>query len=352
MAIWPRCRKDGTPVWYYRFFWRGQKYQGYIGPVSRRTAKQVELKTKILVAEGKYAAAQPPPPPPTFVAFAPRFLDWYAVDRRPQSWERYESRLRCHLLPYLGHLRLDACTTAVVDAYREARYRDGAKARTINGELTVLSQMLHTARDWEVLVTAKAPSIRLVRTEEAPQRILSEAEEARLLLAAPPRLRPLIVFGLHTGLRKQELTTLTWQHIDWERLQVEVTSGRAKNRKSRRIPLSQTARDILRDLIHPAIATIPSAPIFGYREWTMSFHRTRIRAGLREVTPHTLRRTFATRALERGVDIKTVQRWLGHSSITQTEKYLHPSMAHEQQAIHVLDRQTVSAIDPPRHGHA
>ncbi len=66
--------------------------------------------------------------------------------------------------------------------------------------------------------------------------MLSEAEEAQVLLAAPPRLQPLITVALQTGLRKMELVTLTWPQVDWERQEVVVISGRAKNRRMRRVP--------------------------------------------------------------------------------------------------------------------
>jgi len=179
------------------------------------------------------------------------------------------------------------------------------------------------------------PSIGWLPTEEKEIRLLSEAEEAQVLLAAPPRLQPLITVALQTGLRKMELVTLTWPQVDWERQEVVVISGRAKNRRMRRVPMTETVRDLLAQLAQGP--TDRDNRVFGYRSLTASFERAVARSGLAGVSPHALRHTFATRALERGVDIRTVQRWLGPQSLRQTERYLHPSNANEREAMRVLD---------------
>ncbi len=150
MSLWSRQRKDGTLVYYYKFRWRKRTYQGYIGPVSKTTAKRVELQKKVEGAEGSYQVAARAPAP-TFDAFAPRCLAWYATGHRPGSYDRYEARLRLHLLPYLGPLRLDQCTTAVVDEYRTVRHAEGASASSLNGELRVLNQMARKAREWGLI---------------------------------------------------------------------------------------------------------------------------------------------------------------------------------------------------------
>jgi hypothetical protein len=74
------------------------------------------------------------------------------------------------------------------------------------------------------------------------------------------------------------------------------------------------------------------------------------RAGLTGVTPDTLRHTFATRAVERGVDLRTVQQWLGHRDLTTTQRYLHPSRAHEHRMIGLLDHEGPLAMPTPA-GH-
>jgi hypothetical protein len=63
MSLWSRQRKDGTLVYYYKFRWRKRTYQGYIGPVSKTTAKRVELQKE--AEEAQVLLAAPPRLPAT-----------------------------------------------------------------------------------------------------------------------------------------------------------------------------------------------------------------------------------------------------------------------------------------------
>jgi integrase/recombinase XerC len=132
------------------------------------------------------------------------------------------------------------------------------------------------------------------------------------------------------------LVTLTWGQIDRERAEVTVTGAVVKNHHTRHVPLSETARQVLEALARSGQTSTDR--VFGYRSINVTFQRAVKRAGLQGVTPHTLRRTFATRALEGGVNIRTVQRWLGHSSIQHTQRYVRPSSAYEREAIERLQK--------------
>ena len=145
-----------------------------------------------------------------------------------------------------------------------------------------------------------------------------------------PHLRPIVIFALHTGLRYAELTTLTWAQIDLDRRTVTVESGTAKNRRARQVPLNSKAMGAL--------------PLHGERVESSAIDLGRIleagghRAGLTHVTPHSLRRTFATRCLAAGIDIVTVSQWLGHARVVQTQTYVFPYREHWPTAIERLVR--------------
>lgn len=340
MSLESYVLKSGLISYSYKFRYRGRWYRGHIGPKSLRQAKLDEMQARILAAEGKHPlpkrqqrAAVIAPPIPTFREFGQRFIDSYAVDARPRSVEATVHRMNAHLMVYFQGLRLDQATTGVIDVYRTIRRQEGAAPRTINGELATLSLMLHKAAEWGIIPKASVGTVRWLRVEETPVRVLTGDEEKRLLIAATAHLRPLITFALHTGLRKLELLTLTWDDIDLARKEVTVTAHRAKNRHRRVVPLNQDAIAALQE------AHTRHGRVFGYRSVGAPMDRAAKQAGLPGVNNHVFRKTFATRMIERGADLDTVRELLGHRSLAVTQRYVRTSPAHARHAVDLLGGQ-------------
>lgn len=348
MSVWARRRKDGTRVFNSKIKSHGQWYRAKIGPESAITKSDAQAwdRQRKVEIEQEWYQRQPQAPAQRLHEFAPRFQAWYAVDHRQSSVRRYQTRWQHHLLPHLGKVRLNACTPVILDQYRSTRHAEGASARTINGELSTLSLALKKAVEWELLRPSQRPKISWLREEEKDVHILSDANERLLLMAATPRMRPLLRFALHTGLRRQELVTLTWAQIDGERQEVVIPAAIAKNRHARTIPLNETALAVLREL---SPLKGEGDRVFGYRAVGANMQQAVAKAKLRGVSLHTLRHTWATRLLEAGVDIETVRQLLGHQSLRHTQRYLHISTAHARQAVRLLDRssQQPSVSDAP-----
>lgn len=326
-------KSDGLITYSVKFFFHGRCYRRSLGPVSLKAAKLAERQARVDAAHGTFDAPATPRPVPTLKAFAPVFLDSYRTDARPASVDTYASRIDNHVQPLMGDLRLDQITPRVLDEYCTVRRGEGAAVRTVNAELAVVSALLTQAVTWGDLSATARAHVTWLRTEERSIRVLTPAEEGRLILAATPRLRPLIQFALVTGLRRQELVSLTWDDIDWTRREVIVTAERAKSRRRRAVPLNRQALSILHDL-HGT----PSRHerLFGYKSLRSSFYAATRNAGLPGISCHSLRHAFATRALERGVAIHVLKVWLGHSSVKVTERYLHMTESYGRDAIELL----------------
>lgn len=165
-------------------------------------------------------------------------------------------------------------------------------------------------------------------------RFLTE-REVQQLLATPDssRDRALLELMYATGLRASEVIALRQRNLD---LQNGLVTCFGKGRKERTIPIGKTAVGALKDYI--ATKRLPRAQdlhLFLHHEqpltrqflWTIINHYAAI-ANFKNVTPHTLRHTFATHLLEHGADINHVQALLGHANIATTAIYLHCSHAH------------------------
>jgi len=162
-------------------------------------------------------------------------------------------------------------------------------------------------------------------------KVLGETELSRLFTALQNKKHKAILFTAYSaGLRVSEAVNLKMEHIDSSRMQIFVE--RAKGKKDRYVMLSPVLLDILRNYISQ-IEPKPLMYLFEgeqpgnpYHTKTAQkiFQMAREKAGIKkEVSFHTLRHSFATHLLEKGVDIKYIQELLGHFDIKTTTRYLH-----------------------------
>lgn len=264
-------------------------------------------------------------------------LKYSAANKRNYGRERYTMRL---LLKAFGDRWLSEITAWHVEQYK-ARRRTLVSAATVNRELTLLKHMFTKAIDWEKARANPVKAVKLLREANTRVRFLTDEEEARLLKACPPNLRPLVMAALHTGFRRGELLSLRWCDIDSANGLVSVEAGYTKNGERRSVPLSRTLRAILEQLRQ---GRAEGEHVFRTRRGgryvsaATTFKRAVERAGLSNFRFHDLRHTFASRLVMGGQDIRTVQELLGHKSITMTLRYSHLSPTHRAKAVAILDR--------------
>lgn len=179
--------------------------------------------------------------------------------------------------------------------------------------------------------------------------VLSQDEVARLIDSAATPVHRIVLMTLYgTGLRRAEVARLQVGDIDPEHMVIHVIGG--KGRKDRDVMLSPKLLDAFRQywrsLRHkPRTWLFPGGRWHGRLERPMSdkvaYHacaQAARRAGINKpVHPHTLRHSFATHLLEAGVDLRTIQLLMGHSSLKATTVYLHLSHRHLQATASPLD---------------
>lgn len=243
--------------------------------------------------------------------------------------------------------------------------REKVKPATVNRELSLLSHLCTKAIAWGHLAEhpMKGGKVKKLPGETMRERILTPEEEARLLAEDSPRLRPLLILALETGMRRGEILALTWDRVDLR--QGEILLTQTKNGRFRRASLTDRAMEILRALSPGAGATglvftrANGKPMRDIRE---GFAGAKERAKVTGIRFHDLRHTFAIRLATSGVDIVIVQRLLlGHQTLAMTQRYAPPTSADMRRAIHTLNglsrpghkwgivdtqRRTVVAISP------
>lgn len=155
-------------------------------------------------------------------------------------------------------------------------------------------------------------------------------DEVRRLLSMPTCIKHRAVLSLiyATGARLNEATHLQVGDIDSARMMVHIRNG--KGGKPRMVPMSPALRDLLRAYW---LAERPRSYLFPGMQPDRPLHessvqhacvKARVRARIEKpASVHTLRHSYATHLLELGVDLRTIQKLLGHSSLTTTSIYTH-----------------------------
>jgi integrase len=216
-----------------------------------------------------------------------------------------------------------------------------AKPATTNRELMFMSGALREALRRGYVEKNSATGIRQLPEHNNKLRWLTPQEEERLLGYAPDFLKPIILTALHTGMRLGEILGLKWADVDFEQKIVRVSQS--KNHKVRYIPMNRQLVALLESIPHFTGKHGPSPYVFTnpktgsrYVDTGHRFGRVSRRSGLRDVTFHTLRHTFASRLAQAGVPLNTIRELLGHGTMVMTMRYAHLAPNNLREAVEIL----------------
>jgi integrase len=181
---------------------------------------------------------------------------------------------------------------------------------------------------------AKIPKLKLLKENNRRLRYLSKEESQRLIDACAPHLRPIVITALHTGMRKGEILSLTWDQVDMTNNLILLED--TKNGRRREIPINETLIETLRKIIRRVdVPYVFYDPTTGkpYQDVKRSFTSACRRAKITNFRFHDLRHTFASHLVMLGVNLATVRELLGHTTTTMTMRYAHLSQAHISDAV-------------------
>lgn len=228
---------------------------------------------------------------------------------------------------------------------------------TTRNALTALRAFCDWCVECGYLTENPAQGVKHPKVIPPPPNVLTRAQIRDLFVAidAPPRShratwprnRRCILLMLYAGLRREEVANLLWGDIDLERRELIVRYG--KGGRSRVVPI---CRELLVELAQAGIR-LAHAPVIDqgdgtevgldhkgighiFERWLP--RRWPVAEGEQPplVSPHQLRRTFATELYVRGVDLLTIQRLLGHSDPKTTLRYIAASSEKEHAAVELL----------------
>jgi integrase len=271
-----------------------------------------------------------------------KFIREHLTTLKPKAALRYGVSLK-HLSEHFGSMMLNEITSAELSAFESKRRVKAVRPGTIRRDLACLSSLLTSCVDWEWIEANIVPAFLRRRSKrglkEAPPRTryLTTDEETRLIAAASPAnmrnksgrqagkwtcAREAIIVSIDTGLRREELFSLSWPQIDFGR-GVIVTTTWKKNGRARLVPLPERSRTVLGTITRRFDGNYVFVnPSTGGRFTSMDkgLHGAMRRAKITDLRWHDLRRTAGCRWLQRdGKTIAEVSLLLGHSSVKVTE---------------------------------
>ena len=295
-----------------------------------------------------------------------RLKDWlvlwqneYLEDVKLSTADRYKSCIRIHIVPALGNIRLmDLRPSAIQTFLNQCKKKKGLSEKTVKNIRLVLHKALEKAVEDEQIRSNPCDKTKVPTYDEPPAEMRPlKDKEVNLFLSAikDEPFEPLFYVALFTGMRESELIGLTWDCIDFERgtihLYRQYKKARGpggqyvftslKNKQSRTFSPPQNVLNVLKRVKRRQAEwhlkagsrwqnqeNLVFTDPFGKHVCTptLYFHFKDVVAkiGLPELRFHDLRHSYATLALQNGIDVKTVSNNMGHSTTAFTmDQYAH-----------------------------
>jgi integrase len=246
------------------------------------------------------------------------------------SWKKNESVYRMHILPELGHYTMNTINfPMIVKLHKEMVVKKKLKNGSANKVIVFLRHAYNLAMELKIdgIVDNPAKKVKLFE-EQHRDRYLTQVEARRLITAVETStnnsLKYIVPFLLLSGARKSEVLRAEWSDIN---LELGIwTIPITKNKKIRKVPLSPELRELIIKIPTTSLWLFPSPKIVGhYTCIKHSWNMARTQADLEDVRIHDLRHSYASTLVNNGRSLYEVQRLLGHSDVSMTQRYAHLS---------------------------
>lgn len=329
-----RKLKSGGTYWDIRYWINGQQLSRRIGETDRRTAEKIYHEFCSALANSEIVDNMVAGF--TLADLAQKCIEYAEANKSRKTSDREQQAFRT-LISVMGNLPVCKIVPSVVEQYKLARLKT-VSLSTVNIEIRVLNTAISQAVAQQWIPKDQAIAFKQIRSAApAPPEWLNTEQIARVLSIPDPEFRRFMLVALHTGCRRNEVLGLNWSDVDLPRRQIVVRGEIGKMGKRRTIPINNTLHEVFVKWPRERVGLL----FPGYKSDSVSqkFRRWAHTLGLpKGISLHSLRATFACHLIEKGVDIYTVSRLLGHSSVKVTEKhYLALDQSHVQAAVDQLE---------------
>ncbi len=291
------------------------------------------------------------------------WLEFYVKpSTKERTYRKYRQQAEKYILPVLGERETDELSAVELQKFSVSLTERDLATSTMNGVLFVLKSSLKRAVALGIARRQYADAIVRPKAREKKVDCFNKEEQKKIERYVSEHKRSYlfgIALSLYTGLRIGELLALTWEDIDFQKGTVTITkscfdsweNGRYKKifdttktqSSEREIPLPKQIVEVLKSLRRQTGARFVVAAKSEYgaqiRAYQRSFELVLRKLNIKRKGFHALRHTFATRALEVGMDVKTLSEILGHKNPTITlNRYAHSLFEHKTEMMNRVGR--------------
>jgi integrase len=312
---------------------RGQRRERSAGS-TKKAAENLRVRIERELAEGTFE--QEEEEDPLLAELCESFLRDKKSQIKASTYADYERSIKNHIMPFFKKARLSEISPMKIQGFLSYLEEQGVSNPTRGKILRYLKSILRYAVTMELLNRDPCHAIRAPKVEHKEMDYLNPEEVRRLLESTDGEIRALLAMACLTGLRQGELLALQWKDIDFKSNTVRVTKTyryeygftSPKTASSRRVvPMPHTLVSIIKAYHASSGSPGPDEIVFPNRAGKpidranlvrRDFVRALEGAKIRSIRFHDLRHTFASLAIEGGVDLKTLQSVMGHSTIRVT----------------------------------
>ena len=281
---------------------------------------------------------------------------------KSRSYLKYKRDVEIHIIPSLGKYELEELTPLVLQKFTVELANKKLATGTINGIISVLKNSIKSAINAEITVKNYTNSIIRPKICEKQVDSFSKQEQEKIEKYILNK-RDFKLFGiiicLYTGLRIGELLSLTWSDIDFKKKilivnktcmdswkngkYVKILDKPKTENSNRIIPLSKSILEILKEIkkasTNDFIVPASSKYGVGVRSYQRTFDNLLKKLKIEHKGFHSLRHTFATRAIECGMNVKCLSEILGHKNPTITlKRYAHSMLEYKTEMMNKIGK--------------